>query len=127
MSDAAAPAVDAAGYLSTLFGVQGKTVLVTGGGQGIGLMIAEGFVRAGARVYLASRKLAVCEEAAAALTADGGTCIPLAADLSTTALEVAAINVTWPSRRVSVDDVVSRHLPTLQSVAERIGSALETT
>ena len=32
---------------------------------------------------------------------------------------VAAINVTWPSRRVSVDDVVSRHLPTLQSIADK--------
>lgn len=75
---------DPAAYLGSLFGVAHKTVLVTGGGQGIGRMIAEGFVRAGARVYIASRKLAVCEEAAAALAASGGTCVPLEADLSTT-------------------------------------------
>jgi len=38
---------------------------------------------------------------------------------------IAAINVTWPSRRVRVEDVVSRHLETLQSIADRIGQALE--
>ena len=32
-----------------LFSVAGKSVVVTGGSRGIGLMIAEGFVRAGAR------------------------------------------------------------------------------
>ena len=40
---------------------------------------------------------------------------------------VAAINVTWPSSRVTVDDVVLRHFPTLQGIADRIGAALETT
>ncbi len=70
-------------YLATLFGVAGKTVVVTGGGQGIGRMIAEGFVRAGARVIVASRKLAVCEAAAAEL-APFGTCIAMQADLSNT-------------------------------------------
>jgi NAD(P)-dependent dehydrogenase (short-subunit alcohol dehydrogenase family) len=36
--------------LEQLFGVQGKAVVVTGGSRGIGLMIARGFVDAGARV-----------------------------------------------------------------------------
>ena len=70
-------------YLATLFGVAGKTVVVTGGGQGIGRMIAEGFVRAGARVIVASRKLATCEATAAEL-APFGTCIAMQADLSHT-------------------------------------------
>jgi IclR family mhp operon transcriptional activator len=38
---------------------------------------------------------------------------------------VAALNVTWPARRVSVEDVVARHLSAVQSIAERIGNALE--
>lgn len=38
---------------------------------------------------------------------------------------VAALNVTWPSRRVTVDEVVSRHFTTVQSIADRIGQALE--
>ena len=69
-----------------LFGVEGKTVLVTGGARGIGLMIAAGFVANGARVYIASRSKDACEAAAKQLTAEGpGTCVALSEDLSTEA------------------------------------------
>lgn len=67
--------------LRRLFGVEGKVALVTGGGQGLGRMIAEGLVRAGVRVYIASRKLDVCEATAAELSRLG-TCVALQADLS---------------------------------------------
>jgi NAD(P)-dependent dehydrogenase (short-subunit alcohol dehydrogenase family) len=67
-----------------LFSIEGKTALVTGGGRGIGKMIATGFVEAGAKVYIASRKLDVCEAVAAELSKIG-ECIPLRADLSTEA------------------------------------------
>ena len=36
--------------------LEGKVVVVTGGGRGIGLMLAEGLLRAGAKAYLCSRK-----------------------------------------------------------------------
>ena len=42
--------------MSELFSIKGKTALVTGGSSGIGWMIAEGYARAGAKVYIASRK-----------------------------------------------------------------------
>lgn len=57
--------------LQRLFSVEGKTALVTGGGTGIGRMIAEGLVAAGARVLIASRKREVCEAAAAEINAAG--------------------------------------------------------
>ncbi len=63
-------------YLDEIFGVKGKTVLVTGGGRGIGASIAEGFVKAGAKVYICSRKAETCEETAKELSAFG-TCIAL--------------------------------------------------
>ena len=65
-----------------LFSIEGKTALVTGGSRGIGLMIARGFVDAGATVYISSRKAEVCEEVAAELSRSG-TCVALPANLST--------------------------------------------
>ena len=58
-------------YLSRLYGLDGKTALVTGGGVGIGRMCAEALVQAGARVLIASRKASACEGAAAELNALG--------------------------------------------------------
>ena len=65
-----------------LFSIAGKTALVTGGTRGIGKMIAEGFVEAGATVYISSRKADACAETATELSAKG-TCVGVPADLST--------------------------------------------
>jgi NAD(P)-dependent dehydrogenase (short-subunit alcohol dehydrogenase family) len=64
-----------------LFSIEGKTALVTGGTRGIGRMIAEGFVEAGATVYISSRKPDACAAVAEELSKKG-TCIGLPADLS---------------------------------------------
>jgi NAD(P)-dependent dehydrogenase (short-subunit alcohol dehydrogenase family) len=68
--------------MKDLFSVKDKVALVTGGGQGIGLMIAQGLVEAGAKTYISSRKADVIEKEAAALS-KSGTCIAVQADLST--------------------------------------------
>ena len=67
-----------------LFSVNGKVALVTGGSRGIGLMIARGFVEAGAKTYISSRKADVCDEVARELS-KAGTCLSLPADLGTEA------------------------------------------
>jgi NAD(P)-dependent dehydrogenase (short-subunit alcohol dehydrogenase family) len=58
-----------------LFDMTGRTVVVTGGTRGIGLALAEGFVLAGARVAVASRKPDACDHAAEHLRELGGEAI----------------------------------------------------
>lgn len=70
--------------MSDLFDISGKIAVVTGGSRGIGEMIARGFVDAGAKVYISSRKADVCEALAKELS-QKGTCIAVPADLSTEA------------------------------------------
>jgi len=65
----------------SLFSIRNKVALVTGGSRGIGLMIARGFVEAGARVYITSRSADVCAEVAAELS-EIGSCTALPMDLS---------------------------------------------
>jgi len=64
-----------------LFSVRDKSVLITGGSRGIGLMIARGFVEAGAQVYISSRKAEACSAAASELS-ELGTCLAIPADVS---------------------------------------------
>ena len=68
--------------VSNLFSVKDKVIVVTGGGSGIGAMIAAGFCDNGSRVYIVSRKdtSAYARELNSRNT--GGKCIALQADLS---------------------------------------------
>ena len=62
---------------SNLFNLDGRIALVTGGGTGIGLMIARGLATNGAKVYIGGRRKEVLETVAAQWSVQGkGTLIP---------------------------------------------------
>ncbi|KAF5315071.1 hypothetical protein D9619_007292 [Psilocybe cf. subviscida] len=61
----------------------GRVAVVTGGGTGIGLMIAQGLAAAGAKVYITGRRLDVLEKVAAAWDKQiGGEILPLQMDVT---------------------------------------------
>ena len=70
--------------MTDLFSIKGKVALVTGGSRGIGLMIARGYVEAGAKVYVSSRKKEACDQVAAELSRHG-TCVSMPGDCGTQA------------------------------------------
>lgn len=60
----------------------GKTILVTGGGTGLGRAMSAYFLKIGANVVITSRKLAVLEKAAAEMAiGTGGKVLPLQCDV----------------------------------------------
>jgi NAD(P)-dependent dehydrogenase (short-subunit alcohol dehydrogenase family) len=62
---------------STVFDLRGRIALVSGGGTGIGLMIAEGLAANGAKVYIGGRRKEVLDKVADKwATHDKGTIIP---------------------------------------------------
>lgn len=88
--------------LSTLFSVDGKVAVVTGGSRGIGAMVAEALVRSGARVWITARKAEACVATAQALS-EHGECHAVPADLSTRAgLEEFAAAVAGQEERVHI-------------------------
>jgi NAD(P)-dependent dehydrogenase (short-subunit alcohol dehydrogenase family) len=62
--------------------LKGQTIVVTGGGTGLGRSMSKYFLELGANVVIASRKLDVLEQTAKELTEQtGGNILPLACDV----------------------------------------------
>lgn len=95
----------AATDISNLFSVKGKTVLITGGTRGIGLMMATTFVQNGAKVYISSRNETVCQEVEKELSKIG-ECIAIPADLSTNEGQQKLLE-TYQSNESSLDVLIN--------------------
>ncbi|MHC1787029.1 MAG: SDR family NAD(P)-dependent oxidoreductase [Christensenellales bacterium] len=67
-------------YLDGLFGLSGKVALVTGGGQGIGQVLALGLAQAGARVVIMNR--GNVEDTVRLIQAGGGEALGVKADVT---------------------------------------------
>ncbi|CAI8042255.1 Rhamnolipids biosynthesis 3-oxoacyl-[acyl-carrier-protein] reductase [Geodia barretti] len=92
--------------LTEMFGLDGKSAVVTGGSRGLGYMIAGGLLDAGCRVIISARKVEQVTAAAGQLAARG-PCEAIPADLSTPegceAL-AAAVAERWESLDILVNN-----------------------
>jgi NAD(P)-dependent dehydrogenase (short-subunit alcohol dehydrogenase family) len=72
-----------------------KVVIVTGGSRGLRRAMSLGFAREGAKVVVASRKLATCQEVVALIEAEGGTALAHAAHMGDVADLDALIEASY--------------------------------
>ena len=69
----------------SMFSLEGKTMIVTGASKGIGLAIAEGFAREGAKVSICARNTETLEQARAQIAGHGGVVHATPCDVSDSA------------------------------------------
>ncbi|MEH6570782.1 MAG: SDR family NAD(P)-dependent oxidoreductase [Halioglobus sp.] len=96
--------------INRLFTLEGKVALVTGGSRGIGRMISQGLLQAGAKVYISARSVEDCEQAAREL-GEYGECIAIPAD------------VTDPDARALLCRQIAEFEPALNILVNNAGTA----
>jgi NAD(P)-dependent dehydrogenase (short-subunit alcohol dehydrogenase family) len=90
----------------TLFSMDGKVCVITGGSRGLGFYMAQGFLEAGAaRVYITARKANACIEAAEELS-KYGQCIALPGDISSLE-DIQALAAALAQKEKSIDVLVN--------------------
>jgi gluconate 5-dehydrogenase len=126
-------------YLDQLFGLAGRTAVVTGGSSGIGLEMARALSGAGARVVLVARRQSLLDEAVAAI---GGPTSAIRADLADRAalpavldrlgtpdilVNAAAVNRRPPLDQLTEDDwdvTLAANLTAPFLLGQRFGPAM---
>lgn len=100
--------------------LKGKTILVTGGGTGLGKSMGRYFLELGANLVITSRKMEVLEAAAAELEAEtGGQVLPVACDVRKYEQIEAALDAAW-ARFGQVDVVLNNAAGNFVSPTERL-------
>ena len=77
-----------------MFDLSGKVAIVTGGGRGIGLKMAEGLAEVGASIVLCSRKVENCQKAAQDLARLGVKTLAMACDVKSQASIQSVVDTT---------------------------------
>ena len=100
--------------------LKGKTIIVTGGGTGLGRSMVKYFLELGANAVICSRKMDVLEQAAKELEQEtGGTVLPMACDVRKYA-EIEAVIETTLERFGRVDVLVNNAAGNFVSPTERL-------
>ena len=105
-----------------MFNLDGKVALVTGGNGGIGLGMAQGLARAGARVVIAARNAHKSAEAVASLQALGSDSFALEADVSDEA-SVEALFSELAARCGRLDILVNNAGTTVRKPVDQLALA----
>jgi sorbose reductase len=115
-------------YLEELFSLKGKVALVTGGGRGIGQVVAQGLAKAGAEIAIISRTGAA--ETVELIKKDGGKAYDLLADVTNEQEVDKALNEVY-RRSGSLDIVFNNsgiciHKEALEASIEEWKSVIDT-
>lgn len=102
--------------------LKGRTIIVTGGGTGLGRSMSKYFLQLGAQVVIASRKMEVLEQTAKELREEtGGKVLPLACDVRNYA-EVEQVLATTVSNFGQVDGLVNNAAGNFISPTEKLSA-----